>query len=449
MRGPFGLGGRLWASALLLTAVSLAALGCLRDWRLYEYVALFMAAAGIYGFAAWSLVRGRLHAASRERSALAAIMVIAALLRAMAWFAPQALSTDAFRYVWDGRVQGAGVNPYRYVPADPALTTLRDTAIYPNINRADYAHTIYPPSAEISFWGITRLGGGIGGMKLGMLAFDAVTIVCLLALLRAHGLPSTRVLLYAWHPLPIWEFAGTGHVDAVAIALVMLAFLAASRRAPLWTGAALAAATLVKYYPLVMAPALYKRWDWRMPVAFLGAALLLYAPYLGAGRAVLGFLPGYAAEEGLRNGSGIFLWSVLPAFLHPPADALRYYAPVVALVLLTLAAWLQFGGRSVPRAPMAAPLLLSGAFTVLVSPHDPWYFTWLVPFLCFRLSLAHAWLTVACVLMYVLPDPTGVRTQALLYVPFFLLLVFQYFRERRPTLPEKIDDHRAHQIARA
>jgi hypothetical protein len=98
---------------------------------------------------------------------------------------------------------------------------------------------------------------------------------------------------------------------------------------------------------------------------------------------------------------------------------------------------------------MAGPLLLSGAFTVLVSPHDPWYFTWLVPFLCFRLSLAHAWLTIACVLMYVLPDPTGVRSQALLYVPFFLLLVFQYFRERRPTSPEKIDDHRAHQPARA
>jgi alpha-1,6-mannosyltransferase len=449
MKWPFALGARLCITATLLVGVSLAALFCLRDWRLYEYVALFIAAAGIYGFAAWSLVRGRLHAASREGAALAAILLIAALLRALALFAPQALSTDAFRYVWDGRVQGAGINPYRYVPADAALAPLRDAAIYPNINRAGYAHTIYPPSAEISFWAITRLGDGIGGMKLGMLAFDGLTIFCLLGLLRANGLPSTRVLLYAWHPLPIWEFAGTGHVDAVAIALVMLAFLAATRRSPLWSGAALAAATLVKYYPVVMAPALYKRWDWRMPVAFLCVTALLYAPYLGAGRAVLGFLPGYAAEEGLHDGSGIFLWSLLPAFLHPPADALRYYAPLVALVLLAVAVWVQFGRRAAPRAPMAGTLLLTGVFTVLVSPHDPWYFAWLVPFLCFRLSLAHLWLTVACVLMYVLPDPTAVRTQALLYVPFFLLLVFQYFLERRLTSPEKIDDHRAHQPSRA
>ena len=82
-------------------------------------------------------------------------------------------------------------------------------------------------------------------MKLGMLAFDGLSIACLIALLRRRGLPATRVLLYAWHPLPVWEFAGTGHVDALAIGLLMLAFLAASRRAPLWTGVALAAATLV------------------------------------------------------------------------------------------------------------------------------------------------------------------------------------------------------------
>ena len=281
-----------------------------------------------------------------------------------------------------------------------------------------------------------------------MLAFDALTMLALLGLLRVQGLPCTRVLLYAWHPLPVWEFSGTGHVDAVAIALVTLAFLAA-RRAPLWAGVALAAATLVKYYPVVMAPALYRRWDWRMPAAFVCTVIILYAPYLGVGRSVLGFLPGYAAEEGLRTGSGIFLWSLLPTSLHLPADALRYYAPFVALVMLSLSLWLQFGQPAGSRNPVAGSLLLSGAFTVLVSPHDPWYFTWIIPLLCLRVSLAHLWLTAACVLMYVLPDPTGVRTQALLYLPFFLLLMLQHFFERRPTSPENLDDHRAHHPSRA
>jgi alpha-1,6-mannosyltransferase len=447
--GPFGPGGWFWLSAVLLVAASGAALVCLREWRLYEFVALFFVAAGIYGLAAWCLLTGRFNNPSRERATLLAILAVAGLLRAVALFAPQALSTDAFRYVWDGRVEAAGINPYRYVPSDPALAALRDRSVYPNINRAGYAHTIYPPTAQLAFWAITRVGDSILGMKIGMLAFDAVTIVGLLGLLRAQGLPSARVLLYAWHPLPVWEFAGTGHVDAVAIALVILAFVAASRRAPLWTGAALAAATLVKYYPVVMAPALYRRWDWRMPVAFVCVSILLYLPFIGAGTSVLGFLSGYAGEEGLRDGSGIFLWSLLPLFLHLPADALRYYAPVVALVMLGLSLWVQFGRGSASRRPMAGPLLLAGIFTLLVSPHDPWYFTWIIPFVCFRVSLAHLWLTIACVLMYVLPDPSGVRVQALLYVPFLLLLVFQYLIERRLDSPEKIDANRAQQPSRA
>jgi hypothetical protein len=449
---PLCLGGRFWGSTLLLLGAALAALACLQEWRLNLFVIVFFVEVCLYAFAAGCLLRGRLFPVSRPSAALAAILGVAVLLRVIALFAPQALSTDAFRYVWDGRVQAAGINPYRYVPADPALGALRDAEIYPNINRATYAHTIYPPTAQIAFWAITRLGDSILGMKIGMLAFDAVTIAGLLALLRAYGLPSTRVLLYAWHPLPVWEFAGTGHVDAVAIAFVCLAFLAARRRAPYWTGAALAAATLVKFYPAVMAPVLYRRWDWRMPAAFAGIVALLYAPYLGVGRGVFGFLSGYSAEEGLRDGSGIFLWSLLQTSLHLPANALPYYAPLVAFAMAALGLWLQCRqqpAQSATRRPLAGALLLAGAFTLLVSPHDPWYFTWIVPLLCFRPSLAHLWLTAACVTMYVLPDPTGVRTQALLYVPFLLLLMCQYLLERRLNLLENIDAHRAQHPSRA
>jgi MFS family permease len=182
-----------------------------------------------------------------------------------------------------------------------------------------------------------------------------------------------------------------------------------------------------------------------MPAAFAAVVALLYAPYLGVGRGVLGFLSGYTAEEGLRDGSGIFLWSLLQTPLHLPANALRYYAPLVVVGMAAVAIWLQ----SRPRRPMAGALLMAGAFTLLVSPHDPWYFTWIVPFLCFRPSLAHLWLTAGCVTMYVLPDPTGLRTQALLYVPFLLLLVLQHLFPRRLTPLENIDAHRAHHPSRA
>src|SRR5512146_19254 len=67
------------------------------------------------------------------------------LLRLPLLLAPPYLSNDVYRYVWDGRVQAAGVNPYRYVPAAAALEALRDDRIYPEINRRERAVTIYPP----------------------------------------------------------------------------------------------------------------------------------------------------------------------------------------------------------------------------------------------------------------------------------------------------------------
>ena len=79
-------------------------------------------------------------------------MILGAALVARAMLLPVGpVSTDIYRYVWDGRVQAAGINPYRYIPADPALAHLRDAEIYPKINRADYARTIYPPAAQIVF----------------------------------------------------------------------------------------------------------------------------------------------------------------------------------------------------------------------------------------------------------------------------------------------------------
>jgi alpha-1,6-mannosyltransferase len=432
-----------WICCGLSIALTVVGLGFLQDWEFEKFVVVFALQLAVYGYAAWQLIRGSWCRILARRHTLIAILLVAAVLRAVALFAPQALSTDAYRYVWDGRVQAAGINPYRYIPADPALSALRDASIYPNINRAQYAPTIYPPTAQLAFLGIERVSDSLIGMKLGMLVFDAVSIGCLLALLRRNGLPAARVLLYAWHPLPIWEFAGTGHVDAVAIALVLLAFLAAARRAPMWSGVALAAATLVKFYPAVVAPALYRRWDWRLPAAFVVTLIVLYLPYLSVGSRVFGFLSGYAAEEGLRDGSGIFLWSILKVWCHVPDPVMHYFPLFAALLLLGAALWTQRSDHTRAPGDVAAALALASVFTLVVSPHDPWYFTWLVPFLCFRFTIATCWLTGACTLMYVLPEPTGLKAQSLIYVPFLILSILQYFFARQFTSPEVLHANRA------
>ena len=203
---------------------------------------------------------------SGSRPPLWLILATAVLLRAGALAAPVYLSDDIYRYIWDGRVQAAGINPYRYIPTDTQLAPLRDGAIFPNVNRNNYAPTIYPPVAQMMFLAATRFGETVPAMKLVLVAVEAFGIAALLFILRTTGTPQGNILLYAWHPLPIWEIAGAGHVDAAVVAFVALAFAAAlvGRRA--CSGAALAAATLVKFFPLAVVPALWRPPDQIWPI---------------------------------------------------------------------------------------------------------------------------------------------------------------------------------------
>src|SRR5262249_35108871 len=157
----------------------------------------------------------------------------------------------------------------RHIPADDTLIGLRDTAIYPKINRRDYAPTMYPPGAEALFLMTTRISESVTWMKATMVGFEAITAWAGIALLASFGPPRQRVLMYAWHPLLIWEFAGSGHLDAMALAFLAMALLAHRRRLEGMTGLLVACATLIKLFPALLFPALYRRWSWKMPVVFV------------------------------------------------------------------------------------------------------------------------------------------------------------------------------------
>jgi alpha-1,6-mannosyltransferase len=412
------------AMLLLLTGVGL--------WRQHIY--------DTDGFTVLALVQGAFYLAAvaltwrggLSRRALIAVLAVAALMRLAVLLAPPYLSDDINRYVWDGRVEGAGINPYRYVPADPHLAALRDQTIFPHINRSDYAPTIYPPVAEYVFFLGTRLRASLTAMKATLLAFELAAVLLLLRLLGDSRLPRERILIYAWHPLPLWEFAGSGHVDAAIVTFVALALWARRREVAWLTGSALAAAALVKFFPAVLFPALYRRWDWKMPVAAAATAIIAYLPFIGAGSAVLGFLPGYLHEEGLASGAGFFLWNLLksvPALEHV-GPALYLALAAAALVALAVHSLFTAEGRY-----LASAMTLAVAAMVLLSPHYPWYFAWIVPFICFTPRLSVLYLTLACPLLYFVPggpDPEGARMpfEWAIYGPFAVLVAFELWRQR-------------------
>jgi len=310
------------------------------------------------------------------------------------------LSSDIYRYIWDGRVQAAGINPYRYFPAHGALAFLRDATIFPNINRADFALTIYPPVAQFFFLIVTRIGESVTAMRLALLGCELVTVILINRFLRRMNRPATRIVAYVWHPLPLWEIANSGHVDALMVALMLLGLWVAL------TGHALRGAVLITFSMLVKpiaAPVLagiWRPWDLKMPLLVTAAIALSYLPYLSVGWGVLGFLTqGYMVEEGIRDGNDIWLLSLWRlVFGEHPGDVVGYVV-VAAIVLL-------FKGFSVARRSDRTMLptldginMLLLLALLLLSPNYPWYFLVITPFVALCGSLPTWLVSIAALLL--------------------------------------------------
>jgi alpha-1,6-mannosyltransferase len=382
--------------ASLLLAAEAAGLAAQFDRDLNAFIIVAVLQGIVWAAAAAAVTRS-----TDRRPALALILGTAILLRLLALSAPVFLSDDINRYIWDGRVQAAGINPYRYIPTDPDLARLRDGAIYPNINRNNYAPTIYPPVAQMLFLLANRVGETVLAVKLVFVVVEAVGIGALLLILRAAGEPREHILLYVWHPLPIWEIAGSGHIDAAIVAFIALALAAAVAGRRAWSGAALAAATLVKFFPLVLVPALWRPaksnlGDWRWPAAFIAVVVAAYLPYIGVGSRVIGFLPRYVAEENLASGTGFWV-----------LDMIRHAVPVPLAAYLglsiTVMAGLTIGALRRPADSGSSPpwaTALATAALFFASPHYPWYFVWLVALLTVAPWWPAWWLTLTAILLY-------------------------------------------------
>src|SRR5215213_9901910 len=310
--------------ALAAPPLALAALGSASAW-LYDltgflhsfgqgiavYIIAFIAQFALYLGACYLVLKRE--ASGRPSSygwvALVVVLIFGAVFRAQLVDQPPYLSSDIYRYIWDGRVQSEGINPYRYIPVEEELAHLRDDKIYAQINRRDFAHTIYPPAAQAVFLGIyLARPSSVTGFKVAMSLFDALAAVALALALAHAGLDPARVVIFAWHPLVVWEAAHSGHIESAAMAFMAFALLAWTYDKRALTSAALALATLVKLYPALLLPLfmmkpalgarprepvarpglfrlsdLLHRISYRTVLAFVATVVLAYLPYIGAG----------------------------------------------------------------------------------------------------------------------------------------------------------------------
>ena len=335
--------------------------------------------------------------AKTDRLTLPIILTVAIAARIVGLFPEPFLSTDVYRYAWDGVVQHAHINPYRYVPGDPLISFLRspNQDLFDNINRRDYAHTIYPPVAQMLFYIITWLSPTVAFMKTAMVLFEGLTLYGLSLMLRQLGLRQEWLLVYAWCPLCIWEFGSSGHLDSVCMAFIVLAFYFRFQKKSVLTGVFLALAVLTKIYPILLFPALYQRQkngklDWKMPAIMLAMAVASYSVYLSVGKHVFGFLGGYAKEEGMDTGTRYFPLEFaqhLPGLHNLSNNAFIIFAGIIMLALVAWTWRTTCQPNSTPASFLKPAISIAIATMLIFSPHYPWYVAWLIPLVVLTPSL--------------------------------------------------------------
>jgi hypothetical protein len=376
--------------------------------------------------AAWWVFR----TAADDSATLGIILGFALLFRLLVLPAPPVLSSDIFRYIWDARVQAAGINPYLSRPADFDSQEMKNDLLHQQQNRP-FARTIYPPLAQAAFRAVRAVAGeSVTAMKALMLLGDLGTLAILIHLLGTRGLPRSRVILYAWQPLTVFEIAGSGHVDALAIPFILLAVLAWQGHRNAAAGVALGAATLVKIFPVVLLPAFLGRRRWALLLACAATIGLAYLPFLpGAGFKTLGHLPQFLSDPGETfNPSLLGLASLgLGRISRTP---LFWSASLGGVVMTATLLWMLRTEADGPDALLDRMWVVATALTLLTLTLHPWYLLWLLPLVTIQPRPAWIYLTGAISLSYLFYIfPTArVAVGSVEYLPFFALLVWRWRR---------------------
>jgi hypothetical protein len=360
-----------------------------------------------------------------SRHLLVFVIGVGVLCRLAMVPARPALSTDIYRYVWEGRVVLEGENPFALAPDADSLAHLRD-ASGGDINHP-HLETIYAPLAQAVFALAAWIAPEPWAQKLLFTLFDLATMLVLVGLLRRRGRDPAWVLVFAWSPLVAFETAHSGHVDAAGVCLLVAGVWLSGAGRQAWTAVALAGAFLVKYTSALLIPFLARRRA-SAPWLLLAAAVVVlgYLPFAPAGAKLFSSLRLYGAEwsfNGLAYAAVVGVWD------HPAGARL-----LLAAALAAFALWQAWRQADLARYAF----LVIGCALLLAPTLYPWYLAWIVPFLCLfpnrawilltGLVFASYWVWVGFAESGQWRLPGAVW--ALEYVPFAALLVYDALRGR-------------------
>lgn len=412
------------------------------------------------------------------RAALVWIVLVGLAMRAAFFFSTPIQEDDYYRYLWDGAVVAAGINPYAHAPdaalgpdddsgsAPPGLREpaglreppkLRELAQRSGVVAARVNHpdlrTIYPPVAQGAFALAHRLGPwSITAWRAVLLVFDAATLCLVVILLRSLRLPLAFMLIYWWNPVLVKETFNSAHMDVVALPFAMGAILLAVRNRRLAGAVSLAFAMGAKLWPITLAPILLRPLlanPKRLVAAIcligiIGAAFFvpIHAGGLGGDSGFTAYGKRWEMNDALFMA---FVWAgklVMKAAgaEHPNGQLAARVA--VSLLLLALIGTLA-RREATDGLDLCEKCLFVIAALFLLSPTQfPWYFIWMLPLLAIRPRASLLLLTALLPLYYLrfyfaARDNVGFFDSVIVWIefaPVWCVLAWELYRARRRGL---------------
>ncbi len=424
------------------------------------FVGIEMLAAVVY-----LLVVASLGAVSLSKSMLIWVLAVGVVLRAVLFASTPVLEDDFYRYLWDGAVTAEGASPYAFSPgevltadeASPVPVKLRQLSansgeIIWRINHPGL-RTIYPPVAQATFalaywikpWSLMA-------WRLLLLGFDVATLGLLVLLLQRLRLPLLGLVIYWWNPLLVKEVFNSGHMDVVALPLVLGALLLATSGRQVLSAGALGLAVGAKIWPALLLPVLLRsliNQPRRLAVALTLFALLsgaMFFPVWRGGLDAGSGLTAYGQRWEMNDALYMLLhWLVqsLVKIAGSGVDQSQFIARLLTgLLLAGVVIWVIRPGIDEGVELVRKCLVIIAALFLLSPTQFPWYFVWFLPFLvlCRRWSLL---LLTLLLPLYYLRYYFLARNQVeffdqgivwLEHVPVWLMLAREWYLKRRGQL---------------
>lgn len=340
-------------------------------------------------------------------------------------------SDDVFRYLWDGRVQSHGIDPYAFAPGDSTLVSLHTADLPARVNNPIFK-TPYLPFTQWIFWFAYQFGGEqTAGIKVLLFLSECLTVFILARLLKHLALPPQNILLYALCPLPILQFALDGHIDGLGIPLILGGVFLWLQDRRTFALILLGLSISVKPVGLVLLPLLIfneKSWKWRFWIGFIPILTIIcqFFPYLWSSNPFEGILT--FGKNWSYNGA---IFQSIYGVLHENQISRVVCGFLLAAILLVLV---------MRRWGFSKSAYYCVLFLLLCSPVvHPWYVTWLGALL----PLAFAWSGALLIALVSLTSLTIIEFQStgiwglspwimmIEYVPVFVVLFFEIKKDWR------------------